>query len=107
MLNIMNYENLYFHLIFTILLFCIGILGIFIIKQNIIIIFISIELLFLSINLNFLIFSFFLNDLIGQIFTLFVLTVLGSEAAVGLGILIIFYRTRGILTIDYLNSLKG
>ena len=103
----LNYNNLYFHLIFTSLLFCIGILGIFIIKQNIIIIFISIELLLLSVNLNFIIFSVFINDINGQIFSLFILTIIGAEAAVGLGILIIFYRTRGILTIDYLPSLKG
>ena len=97
----------FFFIIFSLILFFFSILGIFITRKNLIIILISIELLFLSINFNFLIFSIFLDDSIGQIFSLMILTVTASEAAIGLAILIIFYRIRGIISVNFINSLKG
>jgi len=99
--------QLYFFLIFSLILFFFSILGIFITRKNIIIILISIELFFLSINFNFLVFSIYLDDMLGQLFSLFILTVTAAEAAIGLAILIIFYRIRGIISINFINSLKG
>jgi NADH:ubiquinone oxidoreductase subunit K len=99
--------KLYFFLIFSLILFFFSILGIFITKKNLIIILISTELLFLSINFNFLIFSVYLDDMVGQIFSLLILTISASEAAIGLAILIIFYRIRGVISINFINSLKG
>jgi NADH-quinone oxidoreductase subunit K len=97
-----------FNLLFlSITLFFISILGIFITRKNLIIILISIELMLLSINFNFIIFSIYLNDIFGQIFTLFILTLAGAEASIGLAILIIFYRVRGIISMNFLNILKG
>ena len=97
----------FFFIIFSLILFFCSILGIFITRKNLIIILISIELLFLSINFNFLIFSIFLDDTLGQLFSLMILTVNASEAAIGLAILIIFYRIRGIISVNFINSLKG
>jgi NADH:ubiquinone oxidoreductase subunit K len=88
-------------------MFFLSVLGIFITRKNIIIILISIELMLLSINFNFIIFSVILQDIMGQIFTLYILTLAGAEASIGLAILIIFYRIRGIITINFVNSLKG
>ena len=99
--------KIYFFLIFSLILFFIGILGIFISRKNLIIILISIELLFLSINFNFIIFSLYLDDIIGQLFSLYIFTVTASEAAIGLAILIIFYRIRGVISVNFINSLKG
>ena len=84
-----------------------GILGIFMTRKNIIIILISIELMLLAVNFNFIIFSVLLQDMFGQIFSLFILTLAGAEASIGLAILIIFYRIRGIITVNFVNSLKG
>lgn len=94
-------------LFLSITLFFISILGIFITRKNLIIILICIELMLLSINFNFIIFSVYLNDIYGQIFTLFILTLAGAEASIGLAILIIFYRVRGIISMNFLNTLKG
>ncbi len=91
----------------SILLFFIGLYGIFGIPQNIIIILISLELILLSINLNFIIFSIYLDDISGQIFSLFILTIAAAESAIGLAILVIYYRVRGILSLDYINCLKN
>ncbi len=91
----------------SLIMFFFSILGIFITRKNIIIILISIELMLLSINFNFIIFSVILQDIMGQIFTLYILTLAGAEAAIGLAILIIFYRIRGIITVNFVNSLKG
>lgn len=88
-------------------LFLIGILGIFLVKKNIIIILMSIELMLLAINLNFIVFSVYLNDITGQIFALFVLTVAASESAIGLAILVIYYRIKGIISINFINTIKG
>ena len=67
----------------------------------------SIELMFLAVNFNFIIFSVFLDDIIGQIFALFILTVAAAESAIGLAILVIYYRIRGTVSIEYINLLKG
>jgi NADH-quinone oxidoreductase subunit K len=93
--------------IYILLLFFIGLFGIFGIPQNIIIIFISLELILLSINLNFIINSINLDDISGQIYSLFILTIAAAESSIGLAILVIYYRVRGILSLDFINSLKG
>jgi NADH-quinone oxidoreductase subunit K len=89
------------------LLFVIAIFGIFLVKKSIIIILMSIELLLLAVNLNFIIFSIYLDDLVGQIFSLFVLTVAAAESAIGLAILVVYYRIKGIISINFVNSIKG
>ena len=94
-------------LVISIILFLIGILGIFLIKKNIIIILMSIELMLLAININFIVFSVYLNDLTGQVFGLFILTVAAAESAIGLAILVIYYRIKGIISINFINSIKG
>lgn len=94
-------------LITSLSVFLIGIWGIFLLKKNIIIILLSIELILLSINLNFIIFSILLDDLTGQIFAIFVLTVAAAESAIGLAILVVYYRIKGIISINYINSIKG
>lgn len=94
-------------LITSLSLFLIGIWGIFLLKKNIIIILMSIELILLSINLNFIIFSILLDDLSGQIFAIFILTVAAAESAIGLAILVVYYRIKGIISINYINSIKG
>ncbi len=94
-------------LFISIILFLIGILGIFLIKKNIIIILMSIELMLLAININFIVFSIYLDDLSGQIFALFILTVAAAESAIGLAILVIYYRIKGIISINFINSIKG
>ena len=102
-----NNINISYFIIFTSLLFLIGTLGIFIIKQNLIIILMSIELMLLSVNLNFIFFSIILDDIAGQIMSICILSVAGAEASVGLAILILFYRIRGVIATDYIISLKG
>ncbi|SFB75770.1 NADH-quinone oxidoreductase subunit NuoK [Tropicimonas isoalkanivorans] len=88
-------------------LFVIGIFGIFLNRKNVIIILMSIELVLLSVNLNLVAFSSFLGDLTGQIFTLFVLTVAASEAAIGLAILVCFFRVRGTIAVEEVSNMKG
>ena len=89
------------------ILFTLGIFGIFLNRKNVIIILMSIELILLSVNINFIAFSYFLNDLTGQIFSLFVLTVAAAEAAIGLAILVIYNRNAGSIEIEKISSLKG
>ena len=91
----------------SITLFLFGFLGIFLVKKNIIIILLSIELMLLSINFNFIVFSVFLDDIMGQIFALFILTVAAAESAIGLAILVVYYRIKGIISVNYINSIKG
>lgn len=91
----------------SLIIFLCGVLGIFITRKNIIIILISIELMLLAVNFNFIIFSIILKDIMGQVFTLYVLTLAGAEASIGLAILIVFYRIRGIIAVNFVNSLKG
>jgi NADH-quinone oxidoreductase subunit K len=89
------------------ILFIIGLTGIFLLKKNVIVILMSIELMLLSINLNFIASSFFFDDLMGQIFSIYILTVAAAESAIGLAILVVFYRLRGIVSVDFINSIKG
>jgi NADH-quinone oxidoreductase subunit K len=89
------------------ILFVLGVLGIFLNRKNIIIILMAIELILLSVNINLVAFSVFLHDLAGQLFAMFVLTVAAGEAAVGLAILVIYFRSRGTIAVDDVNHLKG
>jgi NADH-quinone oxidoreductase subunit K len=88
-------------------LFIIGLSGIFLNRKNIIIMLMSIELMLLAVNFNFIIFSVYLDDLMGQLFCLFVLTVAAAESAIGLAILVIYYRVRGTIAVEYINLMKG
>ena len=94
-------------LILSSLLFLIGVFGIFLNRKNIIIILMSIELILLAVNINFVSFSYFLGDLTGQIFSLFILTVAAAEAAIGLAILVCFFRNKGSIAVDVANVMKG
>ena len=89
------------------ILFTLGILGIFINRKNVIVILMSIELILLAVNLNLVSFSSFLGDLVGQVFALLVLTVAAAEAAIGLAILVVFYRARGSIAVEDINAMKG
>ena len=89
------------------IIFTIGILGIFLNKKNVIIILMSIELILLSVNINFIAFSAYLGDLSGQIFAMFILTVAAAEAAIGLAILVVFFRNLGSISVEKINKLKG
>ena len=89
------------------ILFTLGVFGIFLNRKNIIIILMSVELILLSVNVNFVAFPAELNDLAGQVFALLILTVAAAEAAIGLAILVIFYRNRGTIAVEDVNQLKG
>ncbi|MCF6303821.1 MAG: NADH-quinone oxidoreductase subunit NuoK [Rhodobacteraceae bacterium] len=89
------------------ILFVIGIFGIFLNRKNIIVILMSIELMLLAVNINMVAFSVHLGDLVGQIFTLFILTVAAAEAAIGLAILVVFFRNRGTIDVEDVNVMKG
>ncbi len=93
--------------ILSILLFCIGISGIFINRRNIISVLMSIELMLLAVNINLVAFSVFLQDLTGQVFAIFVLTVAGAEAAIGLAILVIYFHNRRNIELAGISSMKG
>ncbi len=95
------------YLIVAAALFMIGVLGIFLNRKNIIIILMSIELILLAVNLNLVAFSAFLGDLTGQVFALFVLTVAAAEAAIGLAILVVYFRNRGSVEVEDVNLMKG
>ena len=88
-------------------LFTIGIFGIFLNRKNVIIILMSIELMLLAVNINLVAFSVFLQDLTGQIFAMFVLTVAAGEAAIGLAILVVYFRNRGTIAVEDINLMKG
>ena len=89
------------------ILFVLGVVGIFLNRKNVIVILMSVELILLSVNLNFVAFSAHLNDLTGQVFALFILTVAAAEAAIGLAIVVIYYRNRGSIEVDDASALKG
>ena len=89
------------------ILFVTGVFGIFLNRKNLIIILMSIELILLSVNLNLVAFSAYLHDLVGQVFAMFVLTVAAGEAAIGLAILVIYFRGRGTIAVDDANRMKG
>jgi NADH-quinone oxidoreductase subunit K len=88
-------------------LFTLGIFGIFLNRKNVIIILMSVELILLAVNINFVAFSSFLHDLVGQIFAMFVLTVAAAEAAIGLAILVVYFRNRGTIEVEDINLMKG
>jgi NADH-quinone oxidoreductase subunit K len=89
------------------ILFTLGIFGIFINRKNVIVILMSVELILLAVNINLVAFSHFLGDLVGQVFALLVLTVAAAEAAIGLAILVVFYRNRGSIAVEDINVMKG
>ncbi len=88
-------------------LFVIGIFGLFLNRKNVIILLMSIELMLLAVNINFVAFSSYLGDMVGQVYTLFVLTVAAAEAAIGLAILVCFFRNRGSIAVEDVNVMKG
>ncbi|MEE8533131.1 MAG: NADH-quinone oxidoreductase subunit NuoK [Alphaproteobacteria bacterium] len=89
------------------ILFALGIFGIFLNRKNIIIILMSIELMLLAVNINLVAFSTALGDLVGQVFAMFVLTVAAAEAAIGLAILVVYFRNRGSIAVEDVNLMKG
>ena len=89
------------------ILFTLGIFGIFLNRRNVIIILMSIELILLSVNINFVAFSAYLGNLVGQVFALLVLTVAAAEAAIGLAILVVYFRNRGSIAVEDINLMKG
>jgi NADH-quinone oxidoreductase subunit K len=89
------------------ILFTIGVFGIFLNRKNVIVILMSIELILLAVNINFVAFSSFLHDLVGQVFALFILTVAAAEAAIGLAILVVYFRNRGTIAVEDVNLMKG
>ena len=89
------------------ILFTLGVFGIFLNRKNVIIIMMSIELILLSVNLNLVAFSAFLGDLVGQVYALVVLTVAAAEAAIGLAILVVYFRNRGSIAVEDINLMKG
>ena len=95
------------YLFLAALLFTIGIFGIFLNRKNVIIMLMSIELMLLAVNINLVAFSAHLGDLVGQVFALFVLTVAAAEAAIGLAILVCFFRVRGTIAVEDVNMMKG
>ena len=99
--------NLVEYLTVAMIIFIIGVLGIFLNRKNIIIMLMSIELILLAIDFNFIIFSVSLNDIVGQIYSLFILTVAAAESAIGLAILVAYYRIRGTIAVRYINLMRG
>jgi NADH-quinone oxidoreductase subunit K len=89
------------------ILFTIGVFGIFLNRKNVIIMLMSVELMLLAVNINLVSFSVFLHDLVGQVFALFVLTVAAAEAAIGLAILVVYFRNRGSIAVEDINLMKG
>ena len=95
------------YLTLSAIIFTIGIIGIFLNRKNVIIILMTIELILLALNINLVSFSIYLQNLVGQVFTMFILTVAAAEAAVGLAIIVIFYKNRGSINVEQISSLKG
>lgn len=95
------------YLVVSALVFTVGVLGFFINRSNVIILLMSIELILLSININFVAFSVYLHDLVGQVFTLFILTVAAAEAAIGLAILVVYFRNRATIKVDDASMMHG
>ena len=95
------------YLILGAIIFTTGVVGIFLNRKNVIVILMSIELILLAVNINLVSFSIFLNDLSGQIFTLFILTVAAAEAAIGLAIIVTYYRNAGTINVEDIKNLKG
>jgi NADH-quinone oxidoreductase subunit K len=95
------------YLIVGAILFVLGVLGIFLNRKNVIVILMAIELILLAVNINLVAFSAFMQDLVGQVFAMLVLTVAAAEAAIGLAILVIYFRGRGTIAVDDVNRMKG
>ena len=95
------------YLVVAAILFALGVLGIVVNRKNLIVMLMAIELILLSVNINFVAFSAYLHDLVGQVFAMFVLTVAAGEAAIGLAILVIYFRGRGTISVDDVNRMKG
>jgi NADH-quinone oxidoreductase subunit K len=89
------------------IMFTIGVFGIFLNRKNVIVILMSIELILLAVNINFVAFSAYLHDLVGQVMAMFVLTVAAAEAAIGLAILVVYFRNRGTINVEDVNVMKG
>jgi NADH-quinone oxidoreductase subunit K len=106
-MNAMTNIGLSHYLVVSAIVFTLGVAGIVLNRKNIIVILMSVELILLSVNLNFVAFSTALGDLTGQVFALFVLTVAAAEAAIGLAILVTYFRNRGTIAVEDINSLKG
>lgn len=94
-------------LILGAILFCISVAGIFLNRKNVIVLLMSIELMLLAVNMNFIAFSYFMEDLAGQVFVFFILTVAAAEAAIGLAILVVWFRNRRTINVENLDTLKG
>ncbi|VXC94202.1 NADH-quinone oxidoreductase subunit NuoK [Sphingomonas sp. AX6] len=95
------------YLVVSAILFTLGVLGIFANRKNLIVILMAIELILLAVNLNLVAFSAYLGDMVGQVFAMLVLTVAAGEAAIGLAILVIYFRGRGSIAVDAVNRMKG
>ncbi len=94
-------------LVVAAILFTIGVLGIFVNRRNVIVILMSVELILLAVNINFVAFSVYQHNLVGQIFAMIVLTVAAAEAAIGLAILVVYFRNRGNIAVEDINLMKG
>ena len=109
----MDYMDIIFNvglphfLILAAIIFTLGVFGIFLNRKNVIVILMSIELTLLAVNINFVAFSAYLQDLTGQIFTMFILTVAAAEAAIGLAILVVFFRNKGSIAVEDISEMKG
>ena len=95
------------YLILGAIIFTIGVVGIFLNRKNIIVILMSVELILLAVNINLVSFSIFMSDITGQIFTLYILTVAAAEAAIGLAIIVVYYRNSGTIRVEQIDKLKG
>ena len=95
------------YLILGAIIFTIGIIGIFLNRKNVIVILMSIELILLAVNINLISFSIFSGDIVGQIFTMLILTVAAAEAAIGLAIIVVYYRNTGTINVEQIDNLKG
>ena len=95
------------YLVLGAIIFSLGMIGIFLNRKNVIVILMSIELILLAVNINLVSFSIFLQDIVGQVFTMLILTVAAAEAAIGLAIIVVYYRNKGSIRVEEINSLKG
>lgn len=99
--------NFYFLLYYSLVLFLVGLWGIVVVRNNLLSLLLAIELMLFGVSFSFIFFSLFFDDLLGQIFALFILTIAASESAVGLALLVFYYRLRGLLDVDFIVTLKG
>ena len=102
-----EYFSIYFYLFFSFLIFITGVSGLILWRKNLIIVLISLEIIFLAIQMNFLLFSVFLDDILGYIFSIFILVIAGSEVSIGLALIILLYRLQKVIYTDTLSLLKG